>query len=40
MENFTTKAEYERDLKYLVPRVIPYEQVREEVLGHMKCAGL
>ena len=35
-KDFTTKAEYERDLKYLVPRVIPYEQVKAEALGFMK----
>ncbi len=34
--NFTTESNYSRDLKYLVPRIIPYAQVKKEVLSHIK----
>jgi predicted nucleotidyltransferase component of viral defense system len=33
-KNFTTESEYVRDLKYLVPRIIPYAQVKKEVLDY------
>jgi predicted nucleotidyltransferase component of viral defense system len=32
MERFVKESEYERDIKYLVARYIPYKQVKEEVL--------
>jgi len=35
-KDFTTEIEYSRDLKYLVPRIIPYSQVKKEVLSHIK----
>jgi len=35
-KDFTTEIEYNRDLKYLVPRIIPYSQVKKEVLSHIK----
>ena len=35
-KDFTTEIEYNRDLKYLVPRIIPYSQVKKEVLSHIE----
>lgn len=35
-KDFTTESDYNRDLKYLVPRIIPYAQVKKEVLNHIK----
>lgn len=35
-KNIVSKQEYERDMEYLVPRVIPYEQVKAEVLKSLK----
>ena len=35
-KDFTTEIEYSRDLKYLVPRIIPYSQVKKEVLSHIE----
>lgn len=34
--NFTTESDYNRDLKYLLSRIIPYAQIKKEVLSHIK----
>jgi len=35
-KEFTTEKEYNRDIKYMIPRIVPYSQVRKEVLSYMK----
>ncbi|MBU1202332.1 MAG: nucleotidyl transferase AbiEii/AbiGii toxin family protein [Nanoarchaeota archaeon] len=35
-EDFTAQNEYERDLKHLVPRLIPYLQVKEAIMSKIR----
>ena len=35
-KDFTKETEYNRDLKHLTPRIIPYSQIKKEVLEQIK----